>query len=108
MKKRLIQIALILGLMTLTCVAAQASETGAPTSGFRVVEVESAYESDVALTPVDDKGADVTKLFAIPVRETIGRAKSVPADQYKDAYAQMRADMAQQIEEIAAQGGENA
>ncbi|MBQ9617840.1 MAG: V-type ATP synthase subunit A, partial [Oscillibacter sp.] len=54
------------------------------------------------------KGADVTKLFAIPVRETIGRAKSVPADQYKDAYAQMRADMAQQIDEIAAQGGENA
>ncbi|MBQ6540086.1 MAG: V-type ATP synthase subunit A [Oscillospiraceae bacterium] len=54
------------------------------------------------------KGADVTKLFAIPVRETIGRAKSVPADQYKDAYAQMRADMAQQIEEIAAQGGETA
>ena len=54
------------------------------------------------------KGADVMKLFAIPVRETIGRAKSVPVDQYKDAYAQMRADMAQQIEEIAALGGENA
>ncbi|MBQ9521129.1 MAG: V-type ATP synthase subunit A [Oscillospiraceae bacterium] len=53
------------------------------------------------------KGADVMKLFAIPVRETIGRAKSVPADQYKDAYAQMRVDMAQQIDEIAAQGGEH-
>ena len=54
------------------------------------------------------KGADVAKLFAIPVRETIGRAKSVPADEYKEAYAKMREDMAAQIEEIAAQGGENA
>ena len=54
------------------------------------------------------QGADATKLFAIPVREAIGRAKSVPADQYKEAYAQMRADMARQIDEIAAQGGDNA
>ena len=63
MKKRLIQIALILGLMALTCAAAQASETEAdePVSGFRVVAVESAYENDVALTPIDDKGANVAQ-----------------------------------------------
>ena len=81
MKKRLIQIALILGLMTLTCVAAQASETGAPTSGFRVVEVESAYESDVTLTPVDDKGANVTKADvrfpgAVKMKVTYSKAQS--------------------------------
>jgi V/A-type H+-transporting ATPase subunit A len=53
------------------------------------------------------KGADVMKLFSIPVRETIGRAKSVPADEYKDAYEKMRQEMEEQIAEIAAQGGEN-
>ena len=53
------------------------------------------------------KGADVMKLFSIPVRETIGRAKSVPADEYKDAYEKMRQEMEEQIAEIAAQGGDN-
>jgi len=52
------------------------------------------------------KGADARKLFAIPAREQIGRAKSVPAEEYVSAYAKMRADMEQQIEEIAAMGGE--
>ena len=52
------------------------------------------------------KGADARKLFAIPAREQIGRAKSVPAEEYASAYAKMRADMEQQIQEIAAMGGE--
>ena len=52
-----------------------------------------------------EKGAAVTELFAIPVRDAIGRAKSVPSDQYKDAYAKMGADMEAQIDEIAAKGG---
>ncbi len=51
------------------------------------------------------RGADMMKLFTIPVREQIGRAKSVPADQYKDVYAEMASSMRYQIEEIAA-GGE--
>lgn len=59
MKKRLIQLALILGLMTLTCVAAQATETDEPTSGFRVVNVETAYASDVTLTPLNANNAEV-------------------------------------------------
>ena len=54
------------------------------------------------------KGAPVAKLFDIPAREKIGRAKSVPADEYEQAYEQMRSEMVQQIEEIAAQGGEPA
>ena len=54
------------------------------------------------------RGAAVTKLFEIPVREKIGRAKSVPEDAYAAAYEQMRAEMAQEIEAVAAQGGEQA
>ena len=52
------------------------------------------------------KGAVITKLFDIPAREQIGRAKNVHPDEYVEAYAKMAADMAAQIEEIAAQGGE--
>ena len=52
------------------------------------------------------KGAVITKLFDIPSREQIGRAKNVHPDEYVEAYAKMAADMAAQIEEIAAQGGE--
>ena len=53
------------------------------------------------------KGAPVTKLFEIPSREAIGRAKSVPVEEYVAAYGQMRLNMAKEIEEIAAQGGED-
>ena len=52
------------------------------------------------------KGAPVAKLFAVPSREKIGRAKSVPADQYETVYAQLRADMERQIADIAAKGGD--
>ena len=48
----------------------------------------------------------VTELFQIPAREQIGRAKSVPADQYETVYAQLRADMERQIADIAAKGGD--
>ena len=53
------------------------------------------------------KGADVTKLFDIPAREKIGRAKSVPADEYAQVYERVRAEMEQQVADIAAQGGDN-
>jgi V/A-type H+-transporting ATPase subunit A len=52
-----------------------------------------------------EKGANANELFKIPVRDAIGRAKSVPADQYKDVYAKMGADMEAQIDEITAKGG---
>ena len=52
------------------------------------------------------KGAEAGKLFAIPARELIGRAKSVPVEEYAAAYDQMQREMEQQIEEIAAMGGE--
>ena len=52
------------------------------------------------------KGAPVMKLFEIPARERIGRAKSVPEAEYPQEYEQIRTDMAQQIDAVAAQGGE--
>jgi V/A-type H+-transporting ATPase subunit A len=53
------------------------------------------------------KGADVYALFDIPARVDIGRAKSVPADQYAEVYAKIERDMAEQIEAIAAKGGQD-
>ena len=43
----------------------------------------------------------------IPAKEKIGRAKTVPADQYKAEYTQIGEEMRKQIEE-ASQGGEDA
>ena len=54
------------------------------------------------------KGASVMKLFEIPAREKIGRAKSVPAEEYVQVYQQIEEEMAQEIAAVAAQGGEDA
>ena len=51
------------------------------------------------------KGASVQELFQIPAREQIGRAKSVPAEEYETVYNQIQSDMEQQIAAIAAKGG---
>ena len=50
------------------------------------------------------KGASVSDLFAIGARAGIGRAKSVPVDQYEQAYAKLAEEMTSQIEEIAERG----
>ena len=52
-------------------------------------------------------GAQCAKLFEIPVREKIGRAKSVPADQYEAAYAEIETEMEQEINKVASEGGED-
>ena len=54
------------------------------------------------------RGAAVSDLFAVPVRVDIGRAKSVPAGEYVEAYAKIERDMEAQIEAIAAKGGQDA
>ena len=46
------------------------------------------------------------ELFAIPARETIGRIKSVPEEEYVSAYAALAEEMKRQIQQIAAKGGE--
>ena len=52
------------------------------------------------------QGASASALFTIPAREAIGRAKSVPADSYVEAYAKMQAEMEAQIQDVISQGGE--
>ena len=47
----------------------------------------------------------MTDLFAIPFREQMGRAKSVPDDRYAAVYADMAREMEEQIADIAARGG---
>ena len=53
------------------------------------------------------KGASAQELFQIPAREQIGRAKSVPAEEYAAVYDQIQSDMEQQIAAIAAKGGDD-
>ena len=51
-----------------------------------------------------ERGGDLAEMFAIPAREKIGRAKGVPADQYKDAYANLLVEMEEQLGAIAEKG----
>ncbi|MGE4276215.1 MAG: V-type ATP synthase subunit A [Lawsonibacter sp.] len=53
-----------------------------------------------------ERGGELNDLFSIPVREKIGRAKSVPADQYQDVYANLLAEMEEEIAAIAEKGEE--
>ena len=52
------------------------------------------------------KGAGAADLVVIPSREKIGRAKSVPADEYVQTYAAIRGEMEREIDQIAAKAGE--
>lgn len=53
-----------------------------------------------------EKGAPAAKLFDIPSRERIGRAKSVPADEYAAAYADISASMEREIAAAVQKAGE--
>ena len=50
-------------------------------------------------------GAAAAELFAIPAREKIGRAKSVPEEEYRQAYEDIRTEMTREIQAAASQGG---
>jgi V/A-type H+-transporting ATPase subunit A len=50
------------------------------------------------------KGAQTADLFAIPSREKIGRAKSVPEGEYAATYAAIASEMEQEIAAAAAKG----
>ncbi len=52
------------------------------------------------------KGAPVADLFVIPARERIGRAKSVPADEYPKVYADIADAMEKEIDEVVRKAGE--
>ena len=53
-----------------------------------------------------EQGANLNKLFAIPAREQIGRAKNVPENEYRKTYKRIAEDMKTRIDEIAAGGDE--
>ena len=53
-----------------------------------------------------ERGADPAKLFAIPARDRLGRAKSASTEQYAVVFDNIRMDMEDQIEAIV-KGGEN-
>ena len=64
-------------------------------------------EYDSRCRAASERGGAIADLFTIPVREKIGRAKSVPADEYREAYAAMDREMEEELE-AAAQKGESA
>ena len=64
-------------------------------------------EYDGRCRAASERGGAIADLFAIPVREKIGRAKSVPAGEYREAYAAMDREMEEELE-AAAQKGESA
>ena len=59
---------------------------------------------DIQCRAAAEKGGSLADLFTIPAREGIGRAKSVPADQYKDNYAALSDQMEREINAIAEKG----
>ena len=52
------------------------------------------------------KGAPTMELFGIPARERIGRAKSVPVEQYQQEYADIRVQMEREIDEVVGKAGD--
>ena len=87
-------------------------------NGFMEVDWYSSYErQDKMLAMILDydklcraaiaKGAPAADLFAIPFRERMGRAKSVPDADFPTVYADMAREMEAQIEAVTAKGGED-
>ncbi|MBQ2178595.1 MAG: V-type ATP synthase subunit A [Oscillospiraceae bacterium] len=54
-----------------------------------------------------EHGGRLEELFSIPAREKLGRAKSVSAEDYREAYASLLVDLDEQIGAIAAKGEED-
>ena len=51
-----------------------------------------------------ERGGNLNELFSVPVREKIGRAKSVPADQYLDNYATIMVELEEETNAIGEKG----
>ena len=61
-------------------------------------------EYDTRCRAAAGRGGAIAGLFAVPVREKIGRAKSVPSGEYQKAYAEIDAEMEQELEAVAQKG----
>ena len=66
--------------------------------------LDMVHQYDVQCRAAAERGGDLNELFAIGAREGIGRAKSVPADQYKQAYTALAEQMEREIDAIAEKG----
>ncbi len=88
-------------------------------NGFLEVDWYSSYErQDKMLQMILDydklcraaiaKGAQVSDLFAIPFREKMGRAKTVPEGEFPAVYARMADEMVREIDQAVVKGGEDA
>ena len=62
------------------------------------------HDYDSQCRAAAEKGGALEELFAIPAREKLGRAKSVPADRYKDEYAVLAQEMEEETAAIAQKG----
>ena len=51
-----------------------------------------------------ERGCRVAELFMTPSREKIGRAKSVPAESYREQYDKLLAEMEDELEALAQKG----
>jgi V/A-type H+-transporting ATPase subunit A len=70
---------------------------------FRLLALILKY--DTVCRDAIEKGAAMAELTEIAARERIGRAKSVPDDEYVDTYADIEADMIAEIDKIVAKAG---
>ncbi len=59
--------------------------------------MELIFNFDKKMREAVEKGADVTALFALPVRERIGRAKAISQENYKREYAAIEKEADEQI-----------
>ncbi len=64
--------------------------------------MELIFAFDEKMRKAVDEGADINALAALPVRERVGRAKSVKFEDYKAEYAAILAEMDEQIAALAA------
>ena len=71
---------------------------------FRLLDMVLQY--DTVCREAIGSGADMNKLFNIPARERIGRAKMVPQDEVVKTYDGIIEEMKAEIAEIA-EGGED-
>ena len=60
------------------------------------------FAFDKKMRKAVEAGADINALAALPVRERVGRAKSVAFENYKEEYAAILAEMDEQIAALAA------
>jgi V/A-type H+-transporting ATPase subunit A len=70
---------------------------------FRLLALILKY--DTVCRDAIEKGAPMAELTEIGARERIGRAKSVPDDEYVDTYADIEAGMIAEIDKIVAKAG---